>query len=334
MKNLAWLLTAAALSLLLGLLWFEPTTCQSDPLLSCFNQRAIDPDQDWSHYSFVALGHIRTGPKQQGPNRNLQQNFERIFVEHPAFVITLGDLYYSISEKSIANIKRWTSQSIPVPVFNAVGNHDTQTASGHDSILYASAFGNPSFDFILGSELYIFLENGRTPILSPQQEDHLENLLSQAASDAEIRNIFIISHQLFWSYYNPALEPVFRYRHPVNPPIGYRYFLDTLKPLLESLPEGKKVFLMAGDIGGGSKFLQTFFHRDGLITYIASGMGNPIRDSFITVTISNGEVSLKRTNFSSGDVSSLEPFGLEYWRTFYQENPDFAAGADRSDNSQ
>ena len=165
MNKLAWLLTVTALSLLLSLLWFEPKTCQNDLLLSCFNQRAIDPNQDWSHYSFVALGHIRTGPKQQGPNRNLKRNFGRIFADEPAFVIALGDLYYSISEKSIANIKQWTSQNIPIPVFNAVGNHDTQTYSGHDSALYASAFGNPSFDFILGSELYIFLENGKTPIL-------------------------------------------------------------------------------------------------------------------------------------------------------------------------
>ena len=102
MNKLAWLLTVTALSLLLSLLWFEPKTCQSDPLLSCFNHRAIDPNQDWSHYSFVALGHIRTGPKQQGPNRNLKRNLERIFADDPAFVIALGDLYYSISENSIA----------------------------------------------------------------------------------------------------------------------------------------------------------------------------------------------------------------------------------------
>ena len=309
-------------------------TCQSNPLFSCFNQRVIEPHQDWSHYSFVALGHIRTGRNKPGPNRNLQRNLYRVLAHDPAFVIALGDLYYSISDESIDNITRWVSANIPVPFFNAVGNHDTQTSAGHEPARYADTFGTPSFDFVLGSELYIFLENGSSPVLSEQQKTRLEALISQAGDDTAIRNIFLFSHQLFWSYYNPALEPVFRYRHPVTPPSNYRYFLDTIKPLVESLPVGKRVFFLAGDIGGGRRFLQTFYHREGPITYIATGMGNASRDSFLTVTIIGGEVSLKATNFRSGETISLEEFGLDYWRTFYRDNPEFATEIDRTNNAR
>ena len=90
--------------------------------------------------------------------------------------------------------------------------------------------------------------------------------MAQVANDSAIRNIFLLSHQVFRSYCNPGLEPVFRYRHPVRPPADYRFFLDELKPLLESMPEEKRVFLIAGDIGGGRKHLQTFYHRDGSVT--------------------------------------------------------------------
>jgi hypothetical protein len=311
------------------LLLREPVDCQQHALRSCFNQLAVDPAGDWSHYSFVVLGHIRTGPKKTGPNPNLQENVQRLFVDDPAFVIALGDLYYKITDASVEAIRNWVSQNIPVPFFNAVGNHDTQTEAGQDPQRYAAEFGSPAFDFILGSELFIFLENGATPVLSIEQTRHLKGLLARAAEDSAIRNIFILTHQLFWSYYNPAMEPVFRYRHPVKPPANYRFFLDELKPLLESMPEDKRLFLLAGDIGGGRKHLQTFFHREGPITYIATGMGSRNRDSFVTVSVNGGEVSLKNTRFATGEVSSLEDYGLDYWVRFYRDNPELAAAADR-----
>jgi hypothetical protein len=329
MSKVLWLVGLFVIATAAWLLSREPAGCQQQVYRSCFNQLAVDPSGDWSHYSFVVLGHIRTGPKKTGPNSNLQENVQRLFVDNPAFVVALGDLYYSITDASVAAIRSWVSQNIPVPFFNAVGNHDTQTELGQDTQRYAGEFGNPGFNFILGSELFIFLENGATPVLSIEQIRHLKGLLARAAEDSAIRNIFILTHQVFWSYYNPAMKPVFRYRHPVKPPANYRFFLDELKPLLESMPGDKRVFLMAGDIGGGKKHLQTFFHREAPITYIATGMGSRNRDSFVTVSIKDSEVSLKNTNFATGEVTSLEDYGLDYWVKFYRDNPELAAAADR-----
>jgi hypothetical protein len=341
MRKGLWLVGLVVITTALWRLIKEPETCQQIANQSCFNQRVIDPADDWSNYSFVVLGHLRSGPTGPVPNRNLQENVQRLFVDDPAFVFALGDLYYSITEARLAEIKLWVSQNIPVPFFNAVGNHDTLTEpeslpdgsvtlAGQDTKRYAREFGDPNYDFTLGSEMFIFLENGSTPVLGEDQSRHLKNLLPRAAKDSSIKNIFLMTHQVFWSYYNPAMEPVFRYRHPVTLPENYRFFLDELKPLLESMPEEKQIFLLAGDIGGGGKYLQTFFLRDGRITYIATGMGNKKRDSFITVSVKNGEVSLKNTNFMTGEVSSLNDYGLDYWINFYRDNPKFAAAADQT----
>lgn len=317
-----WCLSAAASS-------SPPADCRAPVLESCFNRLALDPGADWRQYRFVALGHIRTAPNKPGPNPNLRQNVARLLADDPAFVVSLGDLYYQLRDDSVAAIRRWVSDNIPVPFFNAVGNHDTQSPTGQDPARYARAFGSPSFEFTLGSELFLFLDLGATSGLSAGEAGRLRDRLALAAKDSAIRNIFLLSHRVFWSYHNPAMAPVFRYRHPVKPPPDYRFFLDELKPLLEAMPEDKRTFLMAGDIGGGRKYLQTFYHRDGNITYIATGMGNRQRDGFITVSIEEGEVSLQHTTLATGQVSPLDDYGLDYWTTFYRDNPDLAASVDR-----
>ncbi|MFT4520741.1 MAG: hypothetical protein ACI9JM_003147 [Halioglobus sp.] len=344
MNKSLWVVAVATVAMLLWGLFKEPAGCQQIATQSCFNQLAIDPSGDWSNYSFVALSHIRAAPGAPAPNPSLRGNVQRLFVDEPAFVLSLGDLYYNITDARVEEIKSWTTQNVPVPFFNAIGNHDSQTGGdplpdgsitqvGHDVERYAREFGDPNYNFSLGSELFIFLEQGQTWVLPAQKYNHLKKLLERAAADDTIKNIFLMTHLVIWSYYNPAVEPVFRYRHPVMPPEDYRFFLDELKPLLESLAEDKQIYLLAGDIGGGGKYLQTFYLKDEHLTYIATGMGADKRNSFITFSVKDGEVSFKNTNVVSGLESSLEDFGLDYWNTFYRDNPKLAALADQIDKS-
>ena len=58
-------------------------------------------------------------------------------------------------------------------------------------------------------------------------------------------------------------------------------------------------------------------------------MGSRNRDSFVTVSVNNGEVSLKNTRFATGEVDSLEDYGLDYWINFYRDNPNLATAVDR-----
>ena len=316
--------------------------CQEIPYKSCFNQLALNPNDEWSDYSFVVLGHLRSAPGVYVPNKMLRSNLERLFDDDPAFVIALGDLYYNLKEEGLIGLKAWITENIPVPFFNAVGNHDTQigadplpdgtrTKASHDIDRYVKEFGDSNYDFRLGSELFIFMDTGRVPIISGEPWEHIKALLTSAASDDSIKNVFLLSHKVFWSYNNdnPAMASLFRYRHPIMPPPNYRFFLDKLKPLLEPLTADKQVFLISGDIGGGAKYLQTYFLEEGGITYVATGMGNTPRDAFINVSVKSGAVSLENINFSTGKKSAMEDFGVEYWESFYRENPKLAAKADQ-----
>ncbi|MCB1688492.1 MAG: metallophosphoesterase [Halioglobus sp.] len=322
-------------------------TCQEIPYKSCFNQLAVNPEGDWSDYSFVVVGHLRSSPGIYEPNKVFRSNLERLFGDDPAFVIALGDLYYNLKEEGLTKLKAWVSEHIPVPFFNAVGNHDTQigddplpdgtrTPASHDIDRYEQEFGEANYHFRLGSELFIFLDTGRVPIVSGKDWDRVKALLANAATDDSIKNIFVLSHKVFWSYNNdnPAMAALFRYRHPIKPPPNYRFFLGDLKPLLESLAANKHIFLISGDIGGGRKYLQTFYLEEPDMTYVATGMGNTPRDSFVNVSVKAGVVSLENINFSTGEKSAMENFGYEYWESFYRENPEYAAKADQIDKQR
>jgi hypothetical protein len=314
-----------------------------EKIVSPFNNLMLDTKESWDDYSFVVLGHPRAGRGQQSPNAVLQDSVQRLFHDEPRFVVSLGDLYFHIDNDSMGQFERWTIDNIPVPFFNAVGNHDTMTGglfredgsmipTGHDPASYVEAFGDLYYAFKLGSELYVFLDTGRGYGMSDQQYEFLQAALNRAQKDSEIKNIFLFTHKVIWSYYNPDMAPVFRYRHPVRPPADKHLFNDRIKPLLAPLIDSKSIFLMAGDIGGGGSMLQTFYQYDGSFSYVATGMGNPARDSFVTVSVNSGEVTLKNTNFSSGQESTLENFGVDYWELFYREHPKAASQVDRIAN--
>jgi hypothetical protein len=317
--------------------------CDLLPPRSCFNQLDLAAELDGDDYSFVLLGHIRGAPGRPSPNPVLRANVDRLLSDQPAFVVSLGDLYYNITHGSDLEMSDWVSSSIPVPFYNVVGNHDTmiggdqlpgggRTPSGHDTAAYQRAFGPLYYSFRVASELFIALDTSRGYRLPPRQLEWLERTLAEAAADDSIRNIFLLSHKLFWSYYNDAMAPVFRYRHPVRPPPDLRLFEETVKPLLLPLLPGKRVLLVAGDIGGGRKYLQTFFLEDRQFTYLATGMGNTDRDGFFRVRVRRGVLELEHVNLVSGEIESPANFGVEYWWDFYRRHPDYAAASDRIDS--
>jgi hypothetical protein len=314
--------------------------CQWQPPKSCFNGLQPSPEQDWDNYTISVVGHIRAAPGKPSPNGVMREHVSRLFARDQRLVIALGDLYYNISHGSDGEISNWIRAEIPIPFLNVVGNHDTMTGgdklpgggrspSRHDAPAYQSAFGPLYYSFSLGSELYIALDTSRGYRLSAEQLAWFEEVVAGAESNPGIRNVFLLTHKVIWSYYNPVMEPVFRYRHPVRPPQDYNLFRDSLEPSLLRLAKTRSVYLLAGDIGGGRKYLQTFYYRDSHFTYLATGMGNTDRDSFITVVVKNGEVALKLTNFTSGEDSDLANYGLNYWREYYLANPHYAQTSDR-----
>lgn len=331
-----------SLSLLLLILLLCLSGCQrsAEMILSPFNGLPIDPATQGADYNFVVLGHIRANHGERSPNAVLREHVGKLVETNPAFVMNLGDLYYHIDGNSMNSIAQWISDHIKVPFFNAVGNHDTmrggytdadglKVAGSHDIADYQNRFGPLYYSFKLGSEAFIVLDLARDFGMSRKQREFLVATVADVTADTTVKNVFVFSHMVFWSYHNRDMVPLFRYRHPVHPPSDTSLFQDVVRPILKPLTMDRQVFLMAGDIGGGGSYLQTFFHQDDEFTYVATGMGRTARDGFVVVHVDEGRVDLRLRHFQPGSSDSLPSHDNGHWERFYQRHPDHAARVDR-----
>ena len=261
----------------------------------------------------------------------LREHVDLLTVKGARFVVALGDLYWKPTEPRLQEFRQWVQTNVHVPFFNAVGNHDVGGRGRADNYAanYAAAFGPLWFDFALGSELFVFLDlENLNHELGKDQWSLFRRAMKRAADDDAIRNVFVFTHKLVWSYNNPEMPAVFSYRHPVRVEEDYDYFAKHMKPVLVSVAkQGKNVYLMAGDIGGSAAHLQMFYHRDEHLTYVATGMGYPSRDGFVEVSLKNGNVSMQAISFETGQAKPIEVYDNIFWTEFYEENPEWALKA-------
>lgn len=305
---------------------------EREPLRSTFNGLELDAQEPWTEYSFTVLGHPRGAKDRPSPNAVLREHVGRLTANGARFVVALGDLYFAATEPRIQEFRDWVETSIDVPFFNAVGGHDIGIFEGDPGPgrpNYEQAFGPFWFDFVLGSELFVFLDlQSWEHTIGGEQRAYFDRVVKRAVHDDSIQNVFVFTHKVFWSYNNPAMPDVFRYRHPVKVAEDYDHFEKQIRPPLEWVAEqGKHVYLMAGDIGGTTAHLQMYYHRDQHLTYVATGMGVPWRDGFVEVSVKNGEVTMKAVSFKTGEAGPIEIFDNTFWREFYQGNPELAARA-------
>ncbi|QDU65349.1 metallophosphoesterase family protein [Engelhardtia mirabilis] len=311
-----------------------------EPPVSTFNGRALPQDEVWDDYSFAIVGHLRAGPDDPSPNQRMRDHTDRLLATDPSLVVSLGDMYYSISEQRLADFRAWVQDELPVPFFNAVGNHDIQIggdrlADGslasriYDVQAYCAEFGATYYEFRLGSALFVFLdfESAGAFGMDEAQVAWLDDVLERAARDPRLENVFLFMHKVVWSYNNPDTEPLFRYRHPVPISPKYSWYADELEPRLEALPPHLKLYLFSGDIGGGNQHLQIYCREQGRVTFVAAGMGARDRDGFVAVDVKGREVDLRYVTLVAGDEAPLTAFGNEFWERFYSEHPDLAAKA-------
>ena len=307
---------------------------------SYFNDLELDPSEEWDSYSFLLMGHLRSNPDVPSPNETLRLHASRLMEADPDFVVAMGDLYSNLSEHNTEEFKSWVADSVDVPFFNAAGNHDiqvggdlledgTRTPRSISREAYAEVFGPCYFDFTIGSEMFVFLDFAIGYTFSREQFEYFKDVIKRARSNDAVRNVFVVTHKVVWSYRNPDMKSLFRYRHPVKPPGNPSYFATVMRPILLPLAKKKDVYLLAGDIGGGSMYLQMYYHRDEDFTYVATGMGMVPRDCFVDVSVNEGVVTMKAVILTTGESVPVEHFGNDHWDEFYRTHPAEATAADR-----
>ncbi|MFC1991169.1 metallophosphoesterase family protein [Chloroflexota bacterium] len=306
------LLTAGVFSLL-SLVVSSPVS-GADYITSPLNGKVLEPSTAPQEYSFFIAGHIYGAPESPSvfPAASFLANIDMINNSGASFLVLTGDIFQKAKPPYIGNLQRSVIADVEIPIFNAVGNHDTFNRQ-----LYQTSFGQTYYEFRYGSALYIILDgqldNGT---ITGQQWVWLQNLLYEAAGAADIKNIFLFSHNLIWSKNDGSLAQIV-YPH-VNSHAGYENIADfktRIMPEITHLSQSKKVFMISGDIGVSGS-LPMFYYEDAKynIVYLASGLGDTVHDAIIKVNIMEEDnVTFTPVSLTGEEMADMQHYGIDYW---------------------
>lgn len=109
------------------------------------------------NYSILIAGHLYGAPENGRsvfPSASILGMLYEINSMDCSFFVSLGDNFRRANDIQMINYKKSFANQLNFPIVNAVGNHDIT-----DRKKYVNNFGNTYYDFVYGSELYIFLDS-------------------------------------------------------------------------------------------------------------------------------------------------------------------------------
>lgn len=186
--------------------------------------------------------------------------------------------------------------ALGIPIHFAVGNHDIS-----DRGLFEKRYGATYFSFIRHSDLFIVLDPSLDRWnIKGEQLAFLKNELAQNAKS--VNNVFVLFHQLLWwtpdnIYKNVPLNSIDGRDSIIN-------FWTEVEPLFHQLENN--VVMCAGDIGAFPTGKEFMYHTYDNITFVASGMGNKIRDNIVIIDVySNDSVGFRLIALNGRDMEAL-----------------------------
>lgn len=238
----------------------------------------ISHEEDFA-YSFFVAGHTYGTPgttvlglySEFKKKYSFIQNYRKM-----EFGVFTGDI---VKE---ATVESWDAvdkdvDSLNLPVFFAVGNHDMK-----DRELYEERYGKTFFDTIIYNDLFIFLDpNIDNYNISGEQLLFLQQTVNNNYS--KVDNILVFFHQLLWWDDDNIFKNI-RQNYPPYTPDTSNFWTE-VEPIFHNLPN--KVVMFAGDIGATSYSTPFMYYKYDNITFIAGGMGSGISDNFLIVSIDN-----------------------------------------------
>ena len=230
-----------------------------------------------SPYAFFVAGHVSGNPSNF--HQGLHPPFkERLFLINEdsslSFGVLNGDMVKKGSTQNFTALRDDLAQ-ISAPIYFVAGNHDVT-----DRPLYEANFGESYYAFKQQHELFIILDSNLDGWnISGDQLEFLREALSSAGE--EVSTVFIFVHHLLWW----SRENIFKDVR-INSSTGRHdriNFYEEILPLVQALE--RPVYFIAGDVGAQATGSEIVYHREGQITYLASGMGGGVRDHFLKFTI-------------------------------------------------
>jgi len=162
---------------------FPPLLGNHDNVIS-----KIQTDTNPDDFTFIALGDIKGG----------MATFEALMdiakEDHPDFGVILGDF---VSQPELSSHKLFAleidEEHIPFPLLLVPGNHDLCPDGPFTLDDFKNTWGPDQFNFALGPNLFIFLNNAEPYDADLHYLQYFEQILSQKASG--YRDIFVFMHE-------------------------------------------------------------------------------------------------------------------------------------------
>jgi hypothetical protein len=285
---------------------------------SSINNKFIEPHK--ANYSILIAGHLYGAPENVQsvyPLSSILGMLHEINSIDCSFFVSLGDNSRTARDIHIVNYKKSFADKLNFPIFNAVGNHDFVNRQK-----YVENFGETYYDFVYGSELYIFLDSELDHSkIKGEQLKYFRSVIKQKAINPNIKNVFIFTHKLIWAVNIPRYQVLY---HNLNSQTGYEHddkFNSIIIPILKNLAKDKNVFWISGDIGSSWSY-PLFYDNDKNtgITFIASGIGDTEKDLILKASINDGIVKFLPISLTGEKLNNIEHYGVKYWLNYFHND--------------
>jgi len=288
----------------------------SGQIISPFNKRIVKDTT--ANYSFVVSGHFHGESTNIStfPASSILSNIDTINSLHPAFLMSLGDLFLDVNDTYTTHYSRSLFQKLQMPFFNVVGNHDLANNN-----MYEKIYGNTWFSFQTGSELFIGLNTEvNDGSIKDEQLNFLKNALNKAEA-ATIKNVFVFSHRPVWAERIKKYEKLFE--NNTRTTFGKNNFTETVEPLLKKIAMIKQVYWISGSLGYGPASF--FYDKDENtnITFMQTAIRNVPRDAVLIVTIKDGNVKFNGLSLTGEKLNPIKEYNVNYWEKTVSQDQQF-----------
>jgi hypothetical protein len=285
---------------------------------SPYNHQALQSVQPGEPFSFWVAGHLYGAHGNRNsvyPASSFLANTYRFESGQDKLLMLLGDNYRRPDEVQVRQLQR-VFDRIPLPIFNAVGNHDKST-----TLNFQMAFGRTTYNsFQLGNSRFIVLDteldDGK--IEGVQYQFFLAEV-ERCLEDAELKNVFIFAHRLIWCTDHPEMSKIKPYINSAKY-LREDWYMDQVEPHIASLTAKKKsVYWFSGDIGATWSY--SLFHwadPDRPVFYTATGLGDTDRDVMLRVHVNEAsEVRIEPISTTNAPTLTVADYGIEHWKSYF-----------------
>lgn len=285
---------AAVLWVLLGLFTAH---AQRSP----FTGAEVRPPDSTGHYRLVISGHFHgsSGNRSGYPAATLLANLDTLAALAPNVLLSTGDLFLD-AEADLPRYQKALFQRLPVPLFNAPGNHDAGKA-------YVQAFGQALQVITLGRDLIVLLDTERDDgSVKGEQMDTLKAVLKRATG-----RVFVVSHRPIWAEEDTVYGPLFEGNTRSMLSTNYR---AEVEPLLLNAASHAQVYWISGSMAGrapSSFFFQP--HKPGL-TFIQTAIRDLLRDALLVADVGPGGVRWSAVSLTGRPVEDPRTHDAAWWR--------------------